>query len=164
VDLECLLLAQSRHSRFLSCLVICFLGSVDNMRTQPLIITHNRTGNMKKIDTTYKTIRKGRQRYVYYPKTHMVNGSVTWNCRGSNVNSPSVSYPRNRQGCGCCFGETLRVGHFAKALRTKAKGILVFPYYFKSWFRVWCPLWQGGTSGKWENDGMSKAIGSASCA
>ena len=77
VDIDCPLLAQSRHSRFLSCLVICVFGSVDNMRTQPLIITHDRTGNMKKIDTTYKTIRKGRQRYVYYPKTHMVN---EWLC------------------------------------------------------------------------------------
>jgi len=54
--------------------------------------------------------------------------------------------------------------HLAKAFRTKAKGILGVSYYFKSWFRVWCTLWQGGTSGKWENDGLSKAIGSASCA
>ena len=42
--------------------------------------------------------------------------------------------------------------------------LLGVPYYFKSLFRVWCPLWQGDTSGKWENDWMSKAIGSASCA
>lgn len=54
--------------------------------------------------------------------------------------------------------------HLAKAFRTKAKGILGVSYYFKSRFRVWCTLWQGVASGKWENDGLSKAIGSASCA
>lgn len=54
--------------------------------------------------------------------------------------------------------------HLAKAFRTKAKGILGVSYYFKSWFRVWCTLWQGGTSGQWKNDVLSKAIGSASCA
>ena len=54
--------------------------------------------------------------------------------------------------------------HLAKALRTKAKGILVFPTILKAGFGFGAQLWQGSTSGPWKNDVLSKVIGSSSCA
>ncbi len=54
--------------------------------------------------------------------------------------------------------------HLAKALRTKAKGILVFPTILKAGFGFGAHYGKGALRVNGRNDVLSKAIGSASCA
>lgn len=54
--------------------------------------------------------------------------------------------------------------HLAKALRTKAKGTLVFPNILKAGFGFGAHYGKGTLRVNWGKTWLSKAIGSASCA